>query len=118
MISYLDNTAMKVQVLSSHITISPEICSVSDLMDLYSEKLELPDWFGRNWDALFDVLRNIDDFVRSPLLIAHVGRPCFPKSDVKLYCTLAREAHDEVNNRRPDFLNLAFSNEFASDISS
>ncbi|MFJ3671668.1 barstar family protein [Streptomyces sp. NPDC090106] len=30
----------------------------ADLMDRCARDLSLPDWFGRNWDALADVLRD------------------------------------------------------------
>ncbi|MET8982368.1 barstar family protein [Streptomyces sp. NPDC004539] len=29
------------------------------LMDRFADGLSLPDWFGRNWDALADVLRDV-----------------------------------------------------------
>ncbi|MDX3381725.1 barstar family protein [Streptomyces niveiscabiei] len=31
------------------------------LMDRFAEGLRLPDWFGRNWDALTDVLRDQEE---------------------------------------------------------
>ncbi len=37
-----------------------ELTERDDLMDMLSEALGLPDWFGRNWDALRDVLRDPD----------------------------------------------------------
>jgi RNAse (barnase) inhibitor barstar len=35
-----------------------EISDRDGLMDALGEALALPDWFGRNWDALRDVLRD------------------------------------------------------------
>ena len=31
------------------------------LMDRFADGLNLPDWFGRNWDALADVLRDVPE---------------------------------------------------------
>ena len=30
------------------------------VLDAFATDLELPDWFGRNWDALVDALRDLD----------------------------------------------------------
>lgn len=30
------------------------------ILDAFAEALELPDWFGRNWDALVDALRDVE----------------------------------------------------------
>ncbi|WP_416974651.1 barstar family protein [Streptomyces sp. 4F14] len=41
--------------------IAIDLAGVTDragLMDRFAEGLRLPDWFGRNWDALADVLRD------------------------------------------------------------
>ncbi len=37
-----------------------EIAGRDDLMDAVAEAFALPDWFGRNWDALHDVLGDPD----------------------------------------------------------
>ncbi len=45
-------------------------------MDRCVRDLELPDWFGRNWDALFDVLTDVSfwpDGSEQALLLSVVG---------------------------------------------
>jgi RNAse (barnase) inhibitor barstar len=41
-------------VLDTH-----EVVDKTGFMDAVSLALELPDWFGRNWDALADCLRDV-----------------------------------------------------------
>ena len=30
------------------------------MLEAFAADLDLPDWFGRNWDALLDALRDLD----------------------------------------------------------
>ncbi|RXZ84880.1 barnase inhibitor [Paenibacillaceae bacterium] len=57
-------------------------CSATELHDQLSEKLGLPDWYGRNLDALWDVLSGwvelplVIRISRSQLLAAGTGQAC------------------------------------------
>jgi RNAse (barnase) inhibitor barstar len=44
------------------------------LFDFYSHVFHFPDWFGRNWDALLDCLRDIKDEF-NPISIRHSDVP-------------------------------------------
>ena len=44
------------------------------LLDLYSRAFNFPDWFGYNWDALLDCLRDVGTGVRQ-IIIRHSDIP-------------------------------------------
>jgi len=55
------------------VEIPPCIASKDFLLDFYARAFQFPDWFGHNWDALLDCLRDVN------------GRPrqiCIRHSDV------------------------------------
>ena len=37
------------------------------VLDAFATGLDLPDWFGRNWDALVDALRDLDPSRGGPI---------------------------------------------------
>ena len=45
------------------------------LLSLYAEKLRFPDWFGHNWDALEDCLRDLSWLPEYSVDIVHADKP-------------------------------------------
>ena len=47
------------------------------MLEAFATDLDLPDWFGHNWDALLDALRDLDVPRGRTLELVwdHVGRP-------------------------------------------
>ena len=47
------------------------INSKDELLTVYSIKLKFPSYFGFNWDALFDCLRDLDWIEQKTIIIYH-----------------------------------------------
>lgn len=45
------------------VRVTGTLSNKAEVMEAFSEALTLPDWFGRNWDALADALGECDDTV-------------------------------------------------------
>ena len=54
-ISLLSNTCRSLDIKMYHIS-GNKIKTKSDLMEVLSNSLDFPDYFGKNWDALFECL--------------------------------------------------------------
>ena len=54
-ISQLSKTCRSLDIKMNHIS-GNQIKTESDLMGVLSNSLEFPDYFGKNWDALFDCI--------------------------------------------------------------
>jgi RNAse (barnase) inhibitor barstar len=60
-----------------------EVESARDLLDLFSQRLDFPDWYGANWNALWDLLTgHIDtnvklEFRNSSILKERIGSANF-----------------------------------------
>ena len=48
------------------VRVVPAASDKAGILDAFAEALDLPDWFGHNWDALVDALREVE---------SHQGRP-------------------------------------------
>jgi len=54
-------------------------------MELYRKKLNLPDYFGGNWDALYDVLCDLSWLECNTVIITHKSTPNLDSEDLKIY---------------------------------
>ena len=62
------------------------IKSKSDLFHVLKTAIPLPSYFGNNWDALEECLRDSDWFPRTPLVLAHEDLPMVESpSEQKIY---------------------------------
>ncbi|MET7512331.1 barstar family protein [Streptomyces sp. NPDC005480] len=72
-------------------------------MDRCVRDLELPDWFGRNWDALFDVLTDVSfwpDGSDQALLLSVVGWRAYASARPEDWETALDVFTDAVDRRR------------------
>ncbi|GAA1283153.1 barstar family protein [Streptomyces sp. NPDC056121] len=72
-------------------------------MDRCVRDLELPDWFGRNWDALFDVLTDVSfwpDGSEQALLLSVVGWRPYASARPEDWETALDVFTDAVDRRR------------------
>ncbi|CAL9606226.1 barstar family protein [Streptomyces pilosus] len=91
------------------------------LMDRCARALDLPDWFGRNWDALVDCLADHTVWPegaveRGLLIVVHGWRP-YAGARPEEWAT-AREVFAEAADRTPSLtvaLALGGSSEYRSD---
>lgn len=73
--------------------------SVESLMLALSEGLLFPGYFGHNWNALSDVLRDFHWLEAKDITLIHQDLPSLALADLKLYLEILEEA---VSDRRGD----------------
>lgn len=77
---------MQVRPEGSHVGRVPVGISGKDqLMDVLEEALRLPDYFGRNWDALSDCLRDLSWLPPGRVNLVHDAVPSLPPEDLRAY---------------------------------
>jgi hypothetical protein len=57
----------------------------SRLFQVLSKALRLPWYFGRNWDALEDLLRNLEWFPPGRVVLVHEALPELPPDQLEIY---------------------------------
>lgn len=59
--------------------------SEKELLTELNEKLALPDYFGFNWDALWDLYRDFYWISQTNIIIRHQGITALPENDLIIY---------------------------------
>ena len=75
------------------------IASVDELFDVLSEALHLPDYFGRNWNALDEVLGDLSWLAPPRIVVVHADLPDLPAEQLRIYLDVLRTAVDEWTQR-------------------
>ena len=73
------------------------IKSKKQLLQELSEKLKFPTYFGFNWDALSDCLRDFHWLNEKQIILVHSDLPVLTDSDTKLYLELLLYAIQDWN---------------------
>ena len=77
----------------SHLALIPaNLLSKSDLMQTLRDQLRLPDYFGSNWDALSDCLRDFSWVESGEVILVHRDLPELPRGDLVHYLSVLAEA--------------------------
>jgi RNAse (barnase) inhibitor barstar len=83
------------------------IDSKEDLLNWYSDALSFPDYFGMNWDALSDCLRDLEWVKEQQVIIVHKYLPKLKEKDLSIYLKILHEAvEDWAQNEQHDLLVL------------
>jgi RNAse (barnase) inhibitor barstar len=75
------------------------ITSVDELHDVLSEALHLPNYFGRNWDALDEVLGDLSWLAPRRVVIVHADLPELAVEQLRVYLDVLRTAVNEWTRR-------------------
>jgi len=73
-----------------NVSIPAGITDREQLFEAFAAQLDFPDYFGRNWDALYDCLTDLDWLpadVRH-VVIAHAAVPGLPAEQLAIYRSL------------------------------
>jgi len=80
------------------VRIPAEIKTREELFSVLSEKLNFPEYFGQNWDALHDLLRDFSWISQHTVILAHTDIPLAEPALQKTYLEILR---DSVSDWKP-----------------
>lgn len=69
-----------------------DIASKRQLLQAYYDAMELPGYFGFNWDALSDCLRDLSWIDSHRVIIIHEELPAIEKTSLKNYLHILQES--------------------------
>lgn len=72
--------------------VAGDIRTTQQLFELFYRLLTLPDYFGFNWNALFDCLRDFHWVAERNVVIVHDELPELPPSEMRIYLEVLRDA--------------------------
>jgi hypothetical protein len=68
------------------------VCEAPELLKALYERLELPGYFGFNWDALSDCLRDFHWRPEREVVLVHEDIPNLPEGELRTYLEVLCEA--------------------------
>ncbi|MCU1719277.1 barstar family protein [Pseudomonas sp. 5P_3.1_Bac2] len=75
-----------------YVRIDPSIGIAEELIRALYYLLWLPGYFGFNWDALYDCLRDLSWIPCHKIVLVHVNLPELPREDLQVYLEILRDA--------------------------
>lgn len=83
-----------------YVRVDPEISTAEELVRSFYYLLWLPGYFGFNWEALYDCLRDLSWIKLEKVVIVHEGLPNLSREDLGVYLEVLHDsvadwAHDE-----------------------
>ncbi len=84
----------------------PPLTSVDELMAALAQSLNLPGWFGRNWDALRDLITTLFWLTAKRVHFIHIDLPNIPPQDLFYYLGVLEEGAyywNELSTELGDF---------------
>ena len=75
------------------------LTSSEELLEALYRALELPGYFGFNWNALSDCLRDFHWLPQRCIVLWHAGLPAIPSAELRIYLDVLAEA---VASWRPE----------------
>ncbi len=67
------------------------LASSEALLHALYEKARLPNYFGFNWDALSDCLRDLHWIEKHDIVLLHADLPALPSADLRTYLDVLAE---------------------------
>ncbi|UFH49281.1 barstar family protein [Pseudomonas sp. KNUC1026] len=74
------------------VRVNPFIKDKDELFKAIYYMLWFPGYFGFNWDALYDCLRDFDWIPLNEIVVVHESLPGLPRNELKLYIEILRDA--------------------------
>jgi len=79
-----------------------------DLLQQLSRKLRFPLYFGSNWDALYDCLRDFDWISEKEIVILHTKLPVLKSSDIRTYLEILKDSMNDWQEGENHVLTIVF----------
>lgn len=68
------------------------IIGKSYLLKILSEELDFPDYFGHNWDALWDCITDLEWIDQKNIILVHNSLPSLNNHGLKIYLKILDDA--------------------------
>jgi hypothetical protein len=68
------------------------LASKQSLLEALDDGLELPDYFGFNWDALDECVRDFDWIESRRIVLRHADLPAIPSDELRIYLEILADA--------------------------
>ncbi|WP_422403356.1 barstar family protein [Pseudomonas sp. GZD-209] len=75
-----------------YVRIDPAIGNAEELIEALYYLLWLPGYFGFNWNALYDCLRDLSWIPCQKIVLVHAALPGLPKKDLQVYLEVLRDS--------------------------
>jgi RNAse (barnase) inhibitor barstar len=79
-----------------------------ELLIQLSDKLSFPSFFGFNWDALFDVLRDFSWIEQKTIVLIHDDMPQLKEQEMKIYLEILADAAQDWKKGENHDLEIIF----------
>ncbi len=84
------------------------IKSNQELLSQLSIYLSFPDYFGFNWDALFECLRDFSWIKEREVVIIHHDLPHLDEKSLKIYLNILNDACQDWKDGEQHYLEIVF----------
>lgn len=88
------------------------IKSKEELLRQLSDKLKLPDYFGFNWDALFECLRDFHWIDQQWIILVHDTLPLLDEETMITYLQILKDAVQDWKEEEAHSFEVVFPAEF------
>lgn len=75
-----------------YVRVDPKISLSEELLKSLYYLLWFPGYFGFNWDALYDCLRDLGWIPCHKIVLVHEALPSLPEEDLKVYLEVLRDS--------------------------
>lgn len=96
--------------------LSKGIRDEDELFSEFNDKLNFPDYFGYNWNALYDLLRDFHWMNEKGIVIIHQDIPLFEDEERRNYLNVLFDASQDWKEGEEHYLQLVFPKEIESQV--
>jgi RNAse (barnase) inhibitor barstar len=88
--------------------ISKDVKSEDELFEELYKKLNFPDYFGFNWNAVYDCLRDFHWIQNKGIVLIHTEIPQIEENDLKVYLEILKDAVQDWQTDEEHYLEVIF----------
>jgi RNAse (barnase) inhibitor barstar len=100
---FADSASGNIDAAGFKVLIPRNVRSKEDLFRALLQEFKFP-YFGANWDALRDCLRDLSWISEDRIVVVHEDLPILPKLDLQHYLEILSEAVDDWTGDSKEFL--------------
>jgi hypothetical protein len=83
---------------NAHVAVIGSVHTKEQLLNQIAEKCSFPDYFGHNWDALDECLKDFHWIAVDEIILYHRALPDLPRKELLIYLDILASAVTESQN--------------------